>query len=224
MGPERSPNTGSPEVTMDNPTLDYFAEPLRRFVDDAAATAPTPGGGSVSAMVAVLGTTMAQMSAGFTLKGKKYAEHHPFVQPIAEKLARAQQMLRQLVAEDIAAYGLYSEASTLPKDDPTRPERTRMALATAIAVPEEIIATAVAVLREVEALLPVCNPYLVSDLGAAAIFCEAAARAAALNVWVNLAQIDEAAARQDLVEQVDGQLQHALEIRNRIEAALKEKI
>lgn len=201
----------------------YFDQPLTRFLDDAAAAQPTPGGGSVSSLVSALGTTMAQMSAGFTLKGKKYAEWHDAVRPIAERLERAQEMLRRLVDEDIAAYGLYSEASKLPKDDPDRPERMRVALTTAIAVPEEIVAMSVAVLEEVERLLPVCNPWLLSDVGVAAMLCEAAARGASLNVRVNLASMDDKDAAKKLREQIDAQLLKAEQIRQRIDVALSER-
>ena len=73
----------------------YFDEPITRFLDDAAAALPTPGGGSVSSLAAALGTTMAQMSAGFTLKPKRYEQFHEAVKPIAAKLARAQEMFRR---------------------------------------------------------------------------------------------------------------------------------
>ena len=208
---------------MGDEAVNYFDEPLTRFVDDAAAARPTPGGGSVSSLVAVLGTTMAQMSAGFTLKGKKYAEFHEAVQPIAEKFSRAQEMFRRLVAEDIGAYGLYSEASKLPKDDPTKAERSNLALKTAIAVPEEIVAMAVVVLEEIERLLPVCNPWLLSDVGVAAVLCEAAARGAAFNVRVNLGQLEDADMVRELREQLDARLKHAAEILGRIDAALAER-
>lgn len=202
---------------------DYFKEQLTRFLDDAASATPTPGGGSVSSLAAALGTTMAQMSAGFTLKGKKYEQHHETVKPIVEALRRAQEMFRRLVGEDIAAYGLYSEASKLPKDDPSKAERTRLALTTAIAVPEEIVVTCVAVLEEVERLVPVCNPYLLSDAGVAAVLCEAAARGASLNIRVNLAYLDDKNAANELRAQIDEQLKHAAEIRKRIETALAER-
>jgi len=208
---------------MGNEAPDYLSEPLTRYLDDSAAASPTPGGGSVSSLAAALGTTMAQMSAGFTLKGKKYAEFHEAVKPIAEKLARAQEMLRRLVGEDIAAYGLYSEASKLPKDDPTKAEKSRLALTTAIAVPEEIVTVAVAVLEEVERLLPVCNPYLLSDVGVAAALCEAAARGASLNVRVNLAMLDDKEEATKIREQLDATLDRAAAIRTRVDAALAER-
>jgi formiminotetrahydrofolate cyclodeaminase len=208
---------------MNDEGSNYFDEPLKRFLDDAAGATPTPGGGSVSALAAALGTTMAQMSAAFTLKGKKYAQHHAAVQAIADKLARAQAMFRQLVAEDIAAYGLFSEASKLPKDDPSRPERTQLALTAAITVPEEIVATAVAVLEEIERLLPMCNVCLLSDVGVAAIVCEAAARAASLNIRVNLVQVQDQTSRKRTGEQAQAQLKRAAEIRARIDTALAER-
>ncbi len=209
---------------MSNEAANYFGEPLTKFLDDAASATPTPGGGSVSALAAALGTTMAQMSAGFTLKSKKYADAHATVEPLAESFTRAHQMFRRLVGEDIAAYGLYSEASKLPKDDPNRPERMKLALKTAIVVPEEIVATAVAVLEDVERLLPVCNPYLLSDVGCAAVLCEAAARAASLNVRVNLGMLDDKDAADEIAKQLSDRLERAERIRKRIDEALAQKL
>ncbi len=202
----------------------YLNESMRRFLDDAAGASPTPGGGSVSALVAALGTTMGQMSSAFTLKSRKYAEYHAAVEPIADRLARAQAMFRQLISEDIAAYGLYSEASKLPKESPDKADRTRLALTAAIAVPEEIVATCVAVLAELEQLEPVCNPYLLSDLGAAAILCEAAARAASLNIRVNLSQLGDSTAAAEMHRQTVAQLGRAADILARIKTKIDSRL
>ena len=51
----------------------YISRPMRDYLDEAASNAPTPGGGSVSALAAGLGTTMASMAANFTTGKKKFA-------------------------------------------------------------------------------------------------------------------------------------------------------
>ena len=45
----------------------YSEGPIKKYLDDAASGSPTPGGGSVSALVGALGTTMACMAANFTM-------------------------------------------------------------------------------------------------------------------------------------------------------------
>ena len=67
----------------------YFDEPLTRFLDDAAAALPTPGGGSVASLVGALGTTMAQMSAAFTLKSKKYEQFHEAAMALVTRMSNS---------------------------------------------------------------------------------------------------------------------------------------
>ena len=71
--------------------MDYRQEPLMRYLDDAAAAQPTPGGGSVAAMAAALASTMASMAAGFTAGKEKFKAVEPDIQAALTQLAGLRQ-------------------------------------------------------------------------------------------------------------------------------------
>jgi len=47
--------------------MDYRTEPLTRYLDDAAAAQPTPGGGSVAAVAGALADRMGSFGPAFLL-------------------------------------------------------------------------------------------------------------------------------------------------------------
>jgi formiminotetrahydrofolate cyclodeaminase len=180
---------------------DYLSEPLARFLDDAAARQPVPGGGSVSALAAALGVTLGEMSANYSRERDDKPEP-PAVQACLTKLGRAGACLRQLVAEDMAAYAAYAAARKSPAADRIA------AAAVATLVPLEIAAVAAAAVAVMADLVPVCNRHLLSDLRAGAMLAEAAARAVAENVRVNLPDLPEKDAA-EAETKLDSILEHA---------------
>jgi formiminotetrahydrofolate cyclodeaminase len=83
------------------------------------------------------------------------------------------------------------------------------------------MATCLSVLGVLDELPAITNTNLRSDLAIAAILAEAAARAAAWNVAVNLPALDSETRRQDLAEQCDSMLENAVATTRRIEKACK---
>lgn len=200
---------------MANDTIDYLAEPLARFLDDASARQPVPGGGSVSALAAALGVTLGEMSANYsTARGDEPTS--PVVTSCLDQLQLAGVSLRQLMVEDMAAYEAYAAARKLPTGAPDRDARRSDAAALATLVPLEIAALAAAAVKVMAELVPVCNRYLRSDLRAGAILAEAAARAAAENVRVNLPDLSDNDAA-DTESKLDAVLKRAAESLARVE-------
>ena len=105
-------------------------------------------------------------------------------------------MLRQLMAEDMAAYAAYDEARRLPNDAPDRPAAVAAASVAATSVPLEVIAVAASALDAINVLKEISNPNLASDLVGGALLAAACARVAELNVRVNLPQVDDAERRE----------------------------
>ena len=186
----------------------YLDLPLRRFLADTAAAQPTPGGGSVAALTAALATATGRMAANYTLGKKRFADVQQEVSILQQRLATAQRMLEQLVAEDMIAY---RQLQTVWRRDGTAlaSQVDRLAtLAGAIAVPFEVVAVAAALLADLDRLKDIANPDLLSDVGVAAELAVAAARSAALNVRINLGQLDSAAEADSLRTQLSRQLEH----------------
>jgi formiminotetrahydrofolate cyclodeaminase len=146
--------------------------PLSRFLDAVAREEPAPGGGSVSAVVGALGAALVEMAARFS--------HDWAGGPGAA--ARARQLRDRLTAlapQDAAAYEALLAARREGGD-------ARGELSDAAAVPLEIAEAAVDVVVLGALVAGSGNANLRSDARAGALFAEAAARAAANLVEVNL--------------------------------------
>ena len=166
------------------------------FLDRLADRRPTPGGGSVAALAGSLACAMARMVAAYSLRRR------PQVAPLAEKLERADHLLRRLVAEDIAAYEALSAAARQAKTDPQTQNRKQEALVTAALVPLEMAATAVSALATMDELKATAAESLISDLGVAAVLGLACARAAEYSVRVNLGEMGDAGLARELAQQI----------------------
>jgi formiminotetrahydrofolate cyclodeaminase len=184
----------------------YLDRPLREYLDDAAADKPTPGGGSVAALVGALATTMASMAGNFTAGKEKYKDVEPRVRADLDVLAKARARFLDLMHEDMAAYAAVMDAYRLPKG--TDAEKSARAAAIQQALGESMqapLAATRAAERTLEAaveLAAIANANLLSDVAVAAVLAEAAFAAGRVNVEVNLAGIEDAR----LVAETKGEL------------------
>ena len=177
--------------------MDYTAEPLIRYLDDAAAAQPTPGGGSVAAMGAALASTMASMAAGFTAGKEKFKSVEPEIRASLARLADLRQALLDFVHEDMAAYGAVMAAYKVPKntdaEKAARAEAVRVATKSSLGLVERVMDATCEVIQVSRRLADIANPNLLSDVGVASELALGAARAASINVAVNLSGYSDAA-------------------------------
>jgi len=169
---------------------------IRKYLDDAAAGIPAPGGGSVSALAGALATTMGSMAANFTVGKKKFAAVEPQAKELLARLDALREQLLALMDEDVAAYGVVSGAYGMPKETPeqksARSAKIQEALVVAMDAPLRTMRACAEVMRVLGALVDVANPNLLSDVGVSAVLAEAALRGAKLNVDVNLISLTDA--------------------------------
>ena len=201
-------------------TTPLTSRTLGGFLDQLAAKTPTPGGGAVASAVGALGAALGDMVLAYSVGKKALAEHEPVLREASERLGRARLVLLELAAEDEAAYGLVNELSRLPAGDARRSELPAASVAAA-QVPLSCMAACVGVLGVLEPLPGITNQYLRSDLAIAAILAEAAARAGAWNVRVNLPGIEDVSVRGSVETECDTLLARASEIASRVENACR---
>jgi formiminotetrahydrofolate cyclodeaminase len=177
--------------------MDYLTEPLARYLEDAAAARPTPGGGSVAAMAAALASTMASMAAGFTAGKEKFKAVEPEIQDALRRLGDLRRLLLEMAHEDMAAYECIMAAYRLPKatdaEKAARSAAVLKATRASICLVERVLGAAVDIIAVSRRLADIANPNLVSDVGVAAELALGAARAARINVAVNLSGYSDAA-------------------------------
>lgn len=175
---------------------------MRDFLAATAAKNPTPGGGSVAGLCGALAASLAAMAMQYTVGKKAFAAHDAEIREGLAQFQNASAMFQELIAEDIAAYEALSVLLKLPPDERQNHPDYLSAVVAAIRTPQTIAGFALNVLERCSTLLDKTSKYLVSDLGAAAVYAHATVHAAELNVLVNVSLLpnrDEAAATRQSV-------------------------
>ena len=160
--------------------------PIGDFLSAAAAKVAVPGGGAVAALAGASACSMAEMVVAYSLGRKGLEAHTEALSVAARKLVHARALLLQLMEEDQHAYLALSASWKLPDADPDSAASKAQAASLALAVPQEIAATALAVLETAASVAPMGNVNLLSDLAVAFDLGSAAVSSAVHNVRVNL--------------------------------------
>ena len=100
---------------------------IKEFVADVASDLPAPGGGSVAALTAALGTALISMLANLTIDKKGYEAVSGKMQEFADHTTLAAERFLDAIDEDKKAFETYMDAIRLPKD--TQDERAARAIA-----------------------------------------------------------------------------------------------
>jgi glutamate formiminotransferase/formiminotetrahydrofolate cyclodeaminase len=129
------------------------------------------------------------MVVSYSIGRKDLGEHQDELKVALTELARAQQVMLELMVEDQAAYEALTAARKLPEDDPARRGKFDAALLACIRIPQSVGATASAILQLCDRLVERVNKNLLSDLAVCAELAIATVRCAAYNVKVNLADV-----------------------------------
>ena len=195
-------------------------KPVQTFLDELASSAPAPGGGSAAALAAAIGAALVSMVANLTVGKSKYAD----VQDDVERILAHSEALRQrcidLLEQDVEAYTAVSAAYKMPRDTDEQKQARSAAIQEALKgatdVPMKLAEACVDILELCPESAEKGNIRAVSDVGVGALMAEAALRAAALNVWINLGSIKD----ESFVEREGARLENLLQGK----AELKEAI
>jgi formiminotetrahydrofolate cyclodeaminase len=189
---------------------------IEAFLEAAAAKTPTPGGGSITALVGALSAAMGEMVLNYSVGKKSLEAYQDELRPALAELTRARRMMLQLLVEDQAAYEALARVQKLPADSPQRREQLDPALLASIRVPQAMSAAAVAVLEICDRVVNFVNYHLLSDLAVCADLAMAVARCANYSVRVNLKSVTDEADRRSVEAMNSQMLSHAAVLIQRI--------
>jgi glutamate formiminotransferase/formiminotetrahydrofolate cyclodeaminase len=159
------------------------------FVDALASGAPTPGGGSASALAGALGAALGAMVTNLTIGKKKFAAVEADLVLVRERLLRGLESLRAEVRADAVLYDSVMAAYKLPKATPAeeavRGARIEAALLLAAQGPLAVMEQAAALIPDLMIVAEKGNPNAASDAAVGALLVQACVHGAAMNVLIN---------------------------------------
>jgi formiminotetrahydrofolate cyclodeaminase len=197
---------------------------LADFLEALGSSAPTPGGGAATALVGALAAALAEMVANLTVGKPRHTSVEASMRSIIMQTQAAREDLLALVAQDEAAYAGVAAAYRQPKatneEKARREEAIQTALLMAMRPPLRMMERVCDVLTLASEVAASGNPTVVSDAGCAALFGEAAVRAAALNVLANVVLLRDDAAANEARATVTRLEEQAQALRERTMAAV----
>jgi formiminotetrahydrofolate cyclodeaminase len=174
---------------------------MGEFTSRLAAEQPTPGGGSAAALGGALAAALVCMVCRYTIGRERYRDVEADATRLLDRAEELRSALERATEDDIEAYQGYAAAQGLPKETPEQVEARAAALQSALRdstiVPLEVAKDAAELVRLAHKTAEIGNRYLISDAGVAASLALAAFEAAALNVELNAAGIEDGAFSSD---------------------------
>jgi formiminotetrahydrofolate cyclodeaminase len=203
-------------------------KPVQTFLDELASSAPAPGGGSAAALAAAIGAALVSMVANLTVGKSKYADVQDDIQRILARSEELRHRCLALLESDVEAYTKVSAAYKMPRDTEEQKQARSLAIQEALkgatAVPMQLAEACVEILELCPESADKGNVMAVSDIGVGALMAEAALRAAALNVWINLGSIKDEAFVEREGKRLDNLLQGKSEFKERIFKDVKARL
>ena len=167
------------------------------FSAQLAAKQPTPGGGSAAALVGALGAALVSMVCRYTVGRERYADVEEAAQRVLVRAEELRVELERAVEADVAAYGSYSRAQSMPRETDAEQGARNAALQTALrestSVPLGVAERCTELLELAVEAAEIGNPFLISDAAVGAELAAAARASAELNVRLNVGGLEDEA-------------------------------
>ncbi len=206
----------------------FIEKCVTEFLDALASKEPTPGGGSTAALGGALGAALVSMVCNLTVGKKGYENVDAAMADLLVKSEALRQELPRLLEEDTQVYGKVMEAYRLPRKTPEEKQAREAAMQSALKVAAEApLAIAERCAQVIDLALPAAemgNQWAVSDAGVGALLAEACMHAALLNVYINLASIQDQAYVQQMQARIVAITEGKTQVKDRVMAIVRAKI
>jgi len=170
---------------------------IKRFLEKLSSAAPTPGGGSASALAGALSASLVLMTAGLSLKKGKMKERE--LRGINKEVSGIQKRLFRAIEEDAQSYEAVLKAFRLPKSTERerliRTKAIQKAFRGATMTPQLVCHHSIQLLEYSKILILKGNPNAISDVGVAAYLADTALKGGMLNIGINLRPVGDPAFR-----------------------------
>jgi glutamate formiminotransferase/formiminotetrahydrofolate cyclodeaminase len=201
--------------------------PVRGFVEEVAARTSAPGGGSVSALLAGLGTGLGSMVGKLTYGVRKFEDLDARMRTIIPPLHSLTKALIPMIDADTEAFNEYMEGLRMPRDtEAQRAARTakmQAGLKTAIRVPLKTMQLGDAAWESMVEVARYGNSASRSDVQVGARALETGIWGAYQNVLINMEGIRDADFKKEILAEAEAMMARAEEKCAEVLAILAER-
>lgn len=181
------------------------------FTDLLSVDTPAPGGGSVSALAGALAAGLASMVAHLTVGRKGYDVIQERVLSLPAEAQALKDKLLLAIDEDTNAFNAVMDAYRLPKKSDEqkkiREDAIENAMKNACHVPLRVMELSFQALKLCREMEEKGNKNSQSDAAVGVLMAQAAMKGAALNVRINLKDVQDRAFLKDMNQSVESLLQ-----------------
>lgn len=182
---------------------------LKDFIEELGSSSPAPGGGSVAALAASLGTALSSMVFNLTVGKKMFNEYDDELKKQIEtqlkKSDQAKNEFLYLMDKDTNAFLTLMASFKLPRENEEeiniRLAKIQEGYKSALEVPLEIALKAYEIYDIIFTASKYGNKNAISDAGVAALMIQSGIEAAVLNVRINLSGIKDEDYKLNVIKQ-----------------------
>ncbi|MGA8743033.1 MAG: glutamate formimidoyltransferase [Terracidiphilus sp.] len=167
------------------------------FIEQLAGPTATPGGGSAAAASGAMAAGLAHMVAAMSRGKKAYLQHEAQLSEAIARLATLREELKAAIDADAESYNVVMKAYRAARETDDGGVGVNAALKQATSVPLGVAERAAEVARIAEALRPITNPNMASDLTTGIALAGAALTGALANVEINVGSMKAGFAEDD---------------------------
>lgn len=205
---------------------------LREYIAEAASSNPTPGGGSVSALVGSLGGALTNMVGNLTIGKKVFDElsdeAKQLMQENASKIEALTEELNKIIDLDATAFDGVMEAFKMPKDTEEEKKARSSAIQEgykkAMEVPLRCAKKCYEILQLQDVFAHYGNVNAITDVGVGTLLAYSGLEGALFNVTINLKSIKDEAFKKSVQEEVDKLLKEGKELKEELLKIVYERL
>lgn len=184
---------------------------VRQFVDELSTDSPAPGGGSAAALSGSIAAGLVAMVANLTVGKKGYESVFDEMKNISVSAQKLKDELLLLVDEDTNAFNKLMEAARLPKKSEEEiNKRNKLIEETTLyasEVPLRTMEKSFEVLSLAKIVSEKGNKNSNSDAGVAILLSRSAIKGGAMNVEINLKELQESKQKKSIQNKMENILQ-----------------
>jgi formiminotetrahydrofolate cyclodeaminase len=168
---------------------------IQLFLDELASKAPTPGGGSVAAIMGAQSAALTSMVCNLTIGKPKYAEVENDMLALLQKSEALREELTGMIQADIDVFNRLMATYALPKETDDQKTLRSAAIQQALSEATEIPLTCARACAQAVELSRIAadkgNSAAISDAGVAVMAAYSGLKSAALNVYINAGSLKD---------------------------------